>query len=84
MTITRKKKRTFQSKSVEPLPLLDTQEPNLYRSIFPYDEVCRVEFDNKFVFSIRPRRSSSPIRPSGTGSRRGLPTRSNRSWTSSI
>ena len=50
MTITRKKKRTFQSKSVEPLPLLDTQEPNLYRSIFPYDEVCRVEFDNKFVF----------------------------------
>ena len=50
MTITRKKKRTFQTKSVEPLPLLDTQEPNLYRSIFPYDEVCRVEFDNKFVF----------------------------------
>ncbi len=49
MTITRKK-RTFQSKSVDPLPLLDTQEPNLYRSIFPYDEVCRVEFDNKFVF----------------------------------
>jgi isopropylmalate/homocitrate/citramalate synthase len=49
MTVTRKKKRTFQSKSVEPLPLLDTQEPNLYRSIFPYDEVCRVEFDNKFV-----------------------------------
>ncbi|OGP88466.1 MAG: histone-lysine N-methyltransferase [Deltaproteobacteria bacterium RBG_16_48_10] len=49
MTLTRKK-RTFQSKSVEPLPLLDTQEPNLYRSIFPYDEVCRVEFDNKFVF----------------------------------
>lgn len=50
MTISRRKKRTFQSKSVEPLPLLDTQEPNLYRSIFPYDEVCRVEFDNKFVF----------------------------------
>jgi len=50
MTITRKKKRTCQTKSVEPLPLLDTQEPNLYRSIFPYDEVCRVEFDNKFVF----------------------------------
>jgi isopropylmalate/homocitrate/citramalate synthase len=49
MTISRRKK-TFQSKTVEPLPLLDTQEPNLYRSIFPYDEVCRVEFDNKFVF----------------------------------
>lgn len=49
MTITRKK-RTFQSKSVDPLPLLDTQEPNLYRNVFPYDEVCRVEFDNKFVF----------------------------------
>jgi hypothetical protein len=48
--MTKRKKRTFQSKSAEPLPLLDTQEPNLYRSIFPYDEVCRVEFDNKFVF----------------------------------
>src|SRR5512135_2171992 len=53
MTIIRKK-RTFQSKSVEPLPLLDTQEPNLYRHIFPYDEVCRVEFDNQFVFSDPP------------------------------
>ena len=48
MSITRK--RTFQSKSADPLPLLDTQEPNLYRNIFPYNEVCRVEFDNKFVF----------------------------------
>ena len=50
MTITRKK-RAFQSKSVvEQFPLLDIQEPNLYRSVFPYDEVCRVQFDNKFVF----------------------------------
>lgn len=50
MTINRKKK-AFQGKSViEQFPLLDIQEPNLYRSIFPYDEVCRVEFDNKFVF----------------------------------
>ena len=50
MPIARKKK-TFQGKSgVEQLPLLDSQEPNLYRSAFPYDEVCRIEFDNKFVF----------------------------------
>jgi isopropylmalate/homocitrate/citramalate synthase len=50
MTITRKKK-AFQSKStMGQFPLLDIQEPNLYRHIFPYDEVCRVEFDNKFVF----------------------------------
>jgi citrate (Re)-synthase len=50
MTITKKKKR-FQSKSViQQFPLLDIQEPNLYRNIFPYEEVCRVEFDNKFVF----------------------------------
>ncbi|MFH1624092.1 MAG: histone-lysine N-methyltransferase, partial [Pseudomonadota bacterium] len=50
MTITRKK-RTFQSKSVTgQFPLLDIQEPNLYRHIFPYEEVCRVEFDNRFVF----------------------------------
>jgi len=54
MTITRKK-RIFQGKhAIEPFPLLDIQEPNLYRSIFPYDEVCRVEFDNKFVFTDPP------------------------------
>jgi citrate (Re)-synthase len=50
MTITRRKK-TFQSKTtIEQLPLMDIQQPNLYRNVFPYDEVCRVEFDNKFVF----------------------------------
>jgi isopropylmalate/homocitrate/citramalate synthase len=49
MTINRKRK-TFQTKAVEPLPLLDTQQPNLYRNIFPYEEVCRVVFDEKFVF----------------------------------
>ncbi|MGB9627082.1 MAG: triose-phosphate isomerase [Thermodesulfobacteriota bacterium] len=50
MTITRKKK-AIQGKSVTgQFPLLDVQEPNLYRHIFPYEEVCRVEFDNRFVF----------------------------------
>jgi isopropylmalate/homocitrate/citramalate synthase len=54
MTITRKK-RTFQSKhTIEQFPLLDIQEPNLYRSVFPYDEVCQIEFDNKFVFTDPP------------------------------
>ena len=54
MTITRKR-RTFQSKhTIEQFPLLDIQEPNLYRGVFPYDEVCRVEFDNKFVFTDPP------------------------------
>lgn len=50
MTIT-KKKKVFQSKSAKgQFPLLDIQEPNLYRNIFPYEEVSRVEFDNRFVF----------------------------------
>jgi isopropylmalate/homocitrate/citramalate synthase len=54
MTITRKKK-TFQNKrAIESFPLLDIQEPNLYRSVFPYDEVCQIEFDNKFVFTDPP------------------------------
>mgnify|MGYP005832685867 FL=1 len=54
MTITRKK-RTFQNKrTIEPFPLLDIQEPNLYRNVFPYDEVCQIEFDNKFVFTDPP------------------------------
>lgn len=46
-----KKKNLFQIKSNQgQFPLLDVQEPNLYRHIFPYEEVCRIEFDNKFVF----------------------------------
>jgi isopropylmalate/homocitrate/citramalate synthase len=54
MTITRKK-RTFQNKrAIESFPLLDIQEPNLYSSIFPYDEVCQIELDNKFVFTDPP------------------------------
>jgi len=51
MTINPKKRKTFQSKSIRGIfPLIDTQEPNLYRSIYPYEEVSRVEFDNRFVF----------------------------------
>ena len=50
MTIAHKK-RAFQRKSdVGQFPLMDIQTPNLYRHIFPYDEVCRVEFDNQFIF----------------------------------
>jgi hypothetical protein len=50
MSIARKK-RAFQRKSdVGQFPLLDSQEPNLYRQVFPYEEVCRVEFDNQFIF----------------------------------
>ncbi len=50
MTISQKKK-AIQGKAItSQFPLLDVQEPNLYRHIFPYDEVCRVEFDNRFVF----------------------------------
>ena len=46
-----KKKKAFQSKiTTTQFPLLDIQEPNLYRHVFPYDEVCRIEFDNRFVF----------------------------------
>jgi isopropylmalate/homocitrate/citramalate synthase len=54
MTVTRKKK-VFQIRSPRgPYPLLDIQEPNLYRDLFPYEEVCRVEFDNRFVFPDPP------------------------------
>jgi isopropylmalate/homocitrate/citramalate synthase len=50
MAIT-KKKKAFQSRvATTQFPLLDIQEPNLYRHVFPYDEVCRIEFDNRFVF----------------------------------
>jgi isopropylmalate/homocitrate/citramalate synthase len=45
------KRKTFQSKPAKgQFPLLDIQEPNLFRHVFPYEEVSRVEFDNRFVF----------------------------------
>ncbi len=50
MTISRKKKAIQGKSTTGQFPLLDVQEPNLYRHIFPYEEVCRVEFDNRFVF----------------------------------
>ena len=54
MTLIRKK-GPFQIRTgAGQFPLLDIQEPNLYRHVFPYDEVCRVEFDNQFVFSDPP------------------------------
>jgi isopropylmalate/homocitrate/citramalate synthase len=54
MVITSKKK-TFPNRSfIGQYPLLDIQEPNLYRHFFPYDEVCRMDFDNKFVFISPP------------------------------
>jgi isopropylmalate/homocitrate/citramalate synthase len=54
MTIA-KKKKVFQYKSSKgQFPLLDIQEPNLYRNIFPYDEICRIAFDNQFVFTEPP------------------------------
>ncbi len=54
MVIARNKK-TFPNRSISgQFPLLDIQEPNLYRHFFPYDEVCRMDFDNKFVFIAPP------------------------------
>jgi isopropylmalate/homocitrate/citramalate synthase len=45
------KRTPFQRRSaLRQFPLLDIQEPQLYRHIYPYDEVCRIEFDNQFVF----------------------------------
>lgn len=29
--------------------LMDTPEPNLYRDVFPYHEVCRIDFDHKLL-----------------------------------
>ena len=29
--------------------LVDVEEPNLYLEIFPHDEVCRIDFDNKII-----------------------------------
>ena len=29
--------------------LLDVTQPNLQRDVFPYDEVCRIDFDHRII-----------------------------------
>lgn len=38
-----------KEKNYQRYPLIDVEEPNLYEEIFPYEEVCRIEFDNKII-----------------------------------
>ena len=54
MTIAPRKKSFLRKSVVGQFPLIDTQEPNLYRHVFPYDEVCRTEFDNQFIHAEPP------------------------------
>jgi len=39
----------MSAKKYQKYPLVDVAEPNLYEEIFPHDEVCRIEFDNKII-----------------------------------
>jgi isopropylmalate/homocitrate/citramalate synthase len=48
--VTMKKSKSFldnRFKQRERFQLQDVGEPNLFRDVFPYDEVCRVEFDHR-------------------------------------
>ncbi len=46
----KEKKKGFIFKNVtesSQFPLIDVEKPQLFRDIFPYDEVCKVKFDHK-------------------------------------
>ena len=48
--VTMKKGKSFldnRAKKSERFQLQDVDEPNLYRGVFPYEEVCRIEFDHR-------------------------------------
>ena len=45
-----RRKKHFRQVHIEQFPLLDIPGAEPLPEFFPYDEVCRVEFDNKFVF----------------------------------
>ena len=45
-----KKKQGFIFKNVSQgakYPLIDVEEPELYREMFPFTEVCKIKFDHK-------------------------------------
>lgn len=44
-----KKSMKSASKKIKKYRLKDVAQPNLYKDIFPYSEVCRIVFDNKTV-----------------------------------
>lgn len=44
-----KKTKKAASKKIKKYRLKDVAQPNLYKDIFPYSEVCRIIFDNKTV-----------------------------------
>jgi isopropylmalate/homocitrate/citramalate synthase len=50
MVINKKKGKSFldqRTKKRERFQLQDVGDPNLFRDVFPYEEVCRVEFDHR-------------------------------------
>jgi isopropylmalate/homocitrate/citramalate synthase len=38
----------------ERIPVVDRQEPNLFRDTFPYSEICRIMFENDYVSMAPP------------------------------
>jgi len=44
-----KKKTKPAAKKIKKYRLKDVEQPNLFKEIFPYSEVCRIVFDNKTV-----------------------------------
>src|SRR4030042_3791442 len=39
--------RDTRSRKRQRVPLQDVGEPNLFRDVFPYEEVCRIDFDHQ-------------------------------------
>lgn len=82
----KEKKKGFIFKNVtesSQFPLIDVGKPQLFRDIFPYDEVCKVKFDHKIELIDPLMKYTSRTRRSGTASRPGPRSRRSRSRTSS-
>ncbi len=63
--------------------LVDSQDGQYYRNIFPYTEVPKVPFNDRYVPMQTPKEVWMTDTSSGTGSSPGLPTRRPISWNSS-
>ena len=59
--------------------LHDVDEPNLQKDVFPYSEVCRIDFDHKLIPISPADTIFITTRHSATASRPVRPTRSSRS-----
>lgn len=55
MTVDKLANGFYQSKQQNNFELQNVEKPQLYRNLFPFDEICKIDFDNKIYLPSPPK-----------------------------